>query len=102
MEANEHAFHSALHEAEDNNGLVDGLGGGSTGIAPGEYGRHGTKIQTSRPFRVHAYFGQDLQGEFEYMKVTLEQSEVCGYRGGCTDPILPPPPSGYLTPQRDC
>ncbi len=75
MEANDRAFHSALHEALDGSGFVEGIGGGFKAIAPSDYGPGGAKIDTHRPFRVHAAFEADAAGEFAAMTVTLEQRD---------------------------
>ena len=78
MEANVFAFHSALHEATDNAGEVNGIGGSAEldGILPGEYGPGSPKIDTRSPFRLHAFFKADAHTkEFASMKVSLEQEE---------------------------
>lgn len=75
MEANQYAFHAALHEATDNGGVTNGIGGGNfEGLSESDYGPGAEhRIDTRYPFRVHAHFIVDPMGDFTGMKLTLEQ-----------------------------
>ena len=69
MEANSNAFHAVAHHADDGHGKGDGLGG-VKGTALPAYGPNGTKIDTSRPFRVLSEFSA---APLHYIRTRLEQ-----------------------------
>jgi len=56
MEANQHAFKTTVHTANDGAGKASGLGGGDGAFTKEQYGPGGSPIDTTQPFRVHVYF----------------------------------------------
>ena len=100
FEANQHAFHAALHEATDTAGVIGGIGGSAAGLERDDFGpqSHAT-IVTSRPFRVHAFFEPIEGGEwFQGLIITLEQEgrsaqfAIAAPAPPAAPDITPPPP----------
>ena len=81
-----HAFHTALHQATDNGGIVNGIGNRLEGLSEREYGHgEGHTIDTRLPFRVHAYFKADDAGELAGVQISLEQAaQKAGYTVSAT------------------
>ena len=76
MEANQHAFHTVLHGAYDNNGYGGGVGGSAGGIPnDGSYGpSDGATIDTRSPFRVHSFFeANEARSSLTAVVTTLTQ-----------------------------
>jgi len=79
MEANNRAWHSTLHSAQDHAGKGAGYGGGSGWNGPRDfnsqqYGPGGSCIDTSMPFDVAVSFPVDTGGQLQAMKMTLTQT----------------------------
>ena len=53
----------------------NGFGGSATAFTMEEYGTHGSIIDTTKPFRVHAFFATGARGELANIEMTLHQVE---------------------------
>jgi len=79
QEANQHAWHSTLHAADDHVGRARGYGGGDLNSqgprdwSRKEYGHGGYCIDTFKPFEVAASFLVDAKGDFAALEVNLTQ-----------------------------
>jgi hypothetical protein len=78
QEANQYAWHSTLHTADDRSGIGGGYGGGESWNGPRDwtsqdYGPGGRCVDTSFPFEVAVSFPVDDQGSLAAMEVTLSQ-----------------------------
>ncbi|CAK0846147.1 unnamed protein product [Prorocentrum cordatum] len=79
MEANQFAWHSTLHTAQDHSGIGGGYGGGDSWDGPrdwgsAEFGKGSRCVDTTKPFEVSAAFPVDEQGTLAAMEVTLSQA----------------------------
>jgi len=79
QEANQFAWHSTLHSAQDGSGAAAGYGGGGVGWngprdwSAAQYSPGSRCINTSAPFEVSVAFPTNAQGALESMQVTLSQ-----------------------------
>ena len=55
-QANRHGFHTTVHHMFEPEGQAAGLGGDKHDFTKEAYGPHGTHVDTTKPFRVHAFF----------------------------------------------
>ncbi|CAK0861793.1 unnamed protein product [Prorocentrum cordatum] len=78
QEANQYAWHSTLHEANDPDGHSAGYGGSDIGNGPRDfgglqYGPGGECVDTSQPFDVAASFPVDAAGALAGVDIRLSQ-----------------------------
>ena len=78
QEANQHAWHTTLHTADDPDGKAAGYGGGSGWEGPRDftsrqYSPGGECIDTTMPFQVSASFPTGEDGALAAVEVTLSQ-----------------------------
>lgn len=94
QEANQYAWHSTLHTAQDHGGLGVGYGGGTSWNGPRnfdarQYGPGAACIDTSKPFQVAASFPLSAQGILQAVEIVLSQEghacplhvKLQGYKG---------------------